>query len=247
MLAPKWIGTVGLNPAVRGIYQALGYRVAVLSRHYMLNRSIVDYRLAKVPPEGRSDGNLASGAKFLELDGENFWTSTQGLGLDRNSPELPRKTRAFIHARYLQHPFYRYRAFLINYAGHGAIAASCECSHQRRMPRFEFVDYLGIARGIDRVGRGVPASILLQTGARNISTSIAAGLQPNSRQPGFSLLAAADAPGLILPRIFRTVSIGQQCRSDVCRYAGRMVRWWFARATRTRTAQTCSQVDPMAS
>src|ERR1700722_4147959 len=76
MLAPKWIGTVGLNPAIRGIYQALGYRVGMLTRHFMLNRALADYRLARVPTEFVKNTSFASGAKFQELDRDNFFALT---------------------------------------------------------------------------------------------------------------------------------------------------------------------------
>ena len=198
MLAPKWIGTVGLNPAVKGIYQALGYQVATLSRHYILNHSIADYRLAAVPAEFRSNRILASGAKFLELDRDNFWTSTGGLDLDANT-QVPRKTRVYIHARYLLHPFYRYRAFLITDAGHAAIAVLRECSHQGASA-IRVVDYLGSPGALTASGAAFQ-QILLQTGAEYIDF-YCSGLAAELTTAGFSLVSSADASGLILPGYF---------------------------------------------
>jgi hypothetical protein len=198
MLAPKWIGTVGLNPATRGIYQALGYHVGMLTRHYMLNNAIVDYRLSAVPAEFVKNTNHSSGAKFRELDRDNFWTSTDGLDLDATS-QVPRKTRAYIHARYLLHPFYRYRAFLIIDRGHAAIAVLRECSHQGASA-IRVVDYLGSAAALTGSGAAFQ-QILLEAGAEYIDF-FCSGLGPELAAAGFSQLSAADASGLILPGYF---------------------------------------------
>ena len=66
---------------VKGIYQALGYRVGTLARHYMLNDAIADYRLARARGFANNP-QFVSGAKPLELDRDNFWAATDGLDLD---------------------------------------------------------------------------------------------------------------------------------------------------------------------
>lgn len=198
MLAPKWIGTVGLNPATTGIYRALGYQVGMLTRHYMLNSTIVDYRLSTVPAEFRKAANLTSCAKFLELDRNNFWTSTDGLGLDANR-QVPRKTTAYIHARYLSHPFYGYRAFLIVDRGHAGIAVLRECSHQGASA-IRVVDYLGSPAALTGSGAAFH-QILLETGAEYVDF-FCSGLGAELATAGFSHLPAADSSGLILPGYF---------------------------------------------
>ena len=198
ILAPKWIGTVGLNFATRGIYQALGYRVGMLSRHYMLNESIADYRLPAIPAEFRKPANLSSGAKILELDRSNFWTSTDGFDLETDD-QVPRKTRAYIHGRYLVHPFYAYRAMLIVNGRHAALAVLRECKHQGASA-LRIVDYLGAPEALSGSGQAFHR-ILTKTGADYIDF-FCTGLETELASAGFSQLPTGDASGLILPGYF---------------------------------------------
>jgi hypothetical protein len=198
MLSPHWIGTVGLNPATRGIYQAMGYHVAMLARHYMLNEAVADYRLSTVPAEFRKKASLSSGAAFRELDRDNFWTLTDGYGLDA-SPQVPRKTRAYLHARYLLHPFYSYRAFLIVDGRDAGIAVVRECSHQGASA-LRVVDFLGAPAALAGSGGGFQ-QLLADSGAE-YADFFCSGLEGELSAAGFSKLPAADVSGLILPGHF---------------------------------------------
>jgi len=204
MLAPGWIGTVGLNPATRGIYQAFGYRVGMLARHYMLNQTVDDYRLATVPAEFRKGANFTSGAGFLELDRHSFWTSTDGFDLDATN-QVPRKTRTYIHARYLLHPFYRYRALLIVDGTQAGIAVLRECSHEGAKA-IRIVDYLG-SPGTLRYSGAAFQQILLDSGAEYLDF-FCSGLEPELAAAGFSKLAGTDSFGLILPGYFEPFERG---------------------------------------
>jgi hypothetical protein len=207
-LAPKWIGTVGLNPATGRIYQALGYHEGMLTRHYMLNDAIVDYQLSTVPAEFRKAAKFTAGAKLLELDRNNFWTLTEGLGLDENA-QMPRKTRAYIHARYLLHPFYAYRALLMTDRGHAGIAVLRECTH-KAASAIRVVDYLGSPAALSGSG-AVFQQILLETGAEYLDF-FCSGLGAELAAAGFSQLSAADASGLILPGYFEPF---ERCNVDL--------------------------------
>jgi hypothetical protein len=197
-MAPKWIGTVGLNPATRGIYQALGYHVGTLARHYMLNDSLTDFGLATVPAESRKSRSLGSGARFVELDRNNFLEASRDYDLDA-SPQVPRKTRAYIFARYLLHPFYRYRAFLIVDGQHAGICVVRECAHEGARA-IRVVDYLGSPAALAESGSGF-RQILLETGAEYIDF-FCSGLGSELAAAGFLELSSAEAAGLVLPGYF---------------------------------------------
>lgn len=198
MLTPKWIGTVGLNLSTKGIYQALGYHVGMLARHYMLNEAIVEPKLATVPAQFRKSGSFSSGAKLLELNRDNFCTLTRDFDLDA-STQVPRKTTTYIYSRYLLHPFYRYRAFLIVDGEHAGICVLRECSHEGASA-IRVVDYLGSPAALTGSGSGFQ-QILLDTGAEYVDF-FCSGLGPELAAAGFLELSAADAPGLILPGYF---------------------------------------------
>jgi len=198
MLTPTWSGTVGLNTAVKGIYRALGYRVGTLARYYMLNDSVTGYRLATVPAGFPTTGNFVSGAKLHELDLDSFWTSTDGFDLDTGD-QVPRKSRAYIRARYLLHPFYKYRAFLIAHAGHAAIAVLRECKHQGASA-IRIVDYLGSPAPLSASGAAF-RQILREANAEYLDF-YCSGLADELAAAGFSRLPVGDASGLILPGYF---------------------------------------------
>jgi hypothetical protein len=198
MLAPKWIGTVGFNSAVGGIYKALGYHVGKLPRHYMLNDGITEFGLATVPPGSRHNRGLSSGASFKELDRASFFAASQDYDLDA-STQVPRKTTTYIYSRYLLHPFYRYRAFLIVDEPHAGICVLRECSHESARA-IRVVDYLGAPAALMGSGSGF-RQILLETGAEYIDF-FCSGLGPELAAAGFLELSATDSPGLILPGYF---------------------------------------------
>ena len=74
-----WIGTVGLNPATRKIYEALGYQTGVLARHYLLNREATSFRLAVVP-QRIPEPALSEGTQIKEIGEDSLIAATASLG-----------------------------------------------------------------------------------------------------------------------------------------------------------------------
>jgi hypothetical protein len=198
LTAPKWIGTVGLNLATRGIYQALGYHVDILSRHYMLNGAVTSFRLATVPDAFRAGSTLASGAALQELRPDNFWSLTGNLGLDEGA-QVPRKTRAYIYRRYLAHPFYRYRAVLITDRQHAAICVVRQCDFEGASA-LRMVDFLGAAAALARAGAQFQ-ELLRQTGAEYIDF-FCSGMRSELQAAGFLELPPAAKSPIVLPGYF---------------------------------------------
>ncbi len=198
MMAPKWIGTVGLNLATRGIYRALGYRVDTLARHYMLNGAIGDFKLATVPETFRAGAHLNSGAALRELNADNFMASTEGLGLD-DSAQVPRKSRAYVHGRYLSHPFYSYRAVLITDGPHAAICVFREC-RLKDASALRLVDFVGSAGAMARAGAALQ-DLLQQSGAEYLDF-FCSGMRPELQAAGFRELPPAAESQIVLPGYF---------------------------------------------
>jgi hypothetical protein len=198
MLAPKWIGTVGLNVATRGIYRALGYRVDTLTRHYMLNGAIGDFKLATVPLTLRAGPELNSGATLRELNAGDFMASTERLGLD-DSVQVPRKSRAYLRGRYLSHPFYRYRAVLVTDGPHAAICVLRECRFGDASA-LRLVDFLGSARALTRAGAPLQ-DLLRQSGAEYLDF-FCSGMRSELAAAGFRELPPAAESPIVLPGYF---------------------------------------------
>lgn len=198
MLAPKWIGTVGLNLATRGIYQALGYHVDMLKRHYMLNDAATNYALAALPLDFKKRATYTGEARLVELNRLNFWASSEGSGLD-DSVQVPRKTRAYIFKRYLLHPFYSYRAFLVSDGQHSGIVVLRLCSHETA-GALRVVDYLGSPEALR--GSGLAFQQLLRDSGAEYIDFYCSGLAPQLTDAGFQDMALAAQAGLVLPGHF---------------------------------------------
>jgi hypothetical protein len=198
LMAPKWIGTVGLNLATRGIYRALGYRVDTLTRHYMLNGAIGDFKLATVPDTFRPGPDLSSGATLRELNADNFMASTEGLGLD-DSAQVPRKSRAYIRGRYLSHPFYSYRAVVVTDGPFAAICVFRECRFENASA-LRLVDFLGSAGAMTGAGAGLQ-DLLRRSGAEYLDF-FCSGMRPELQAAGFRELPPAAEPPIVLPGYF---------------------------------------------
>jgi RimJ/RimL family protein N-acetyltransferase len=189
-----WIGTVGLNPATRPIYEALGYRTGKLARHYLLNPEI-EFRLARVPPAS-SPPKLSSGTTLTPIGPSDFLQATDGLGLD-DADQIPRKTRAFLYRRYLKHPFYRYDAFLARDGDHHGVVVVRACSHGGA-EALRVVDYLGSPIALARSGRAFDL-LLAEYGAEYVDF-YCSGLAEELAAAGFRVV---DADGeLVLPGYF---------------------------------------------
>ena len=194
-LRPRWIGTVGLNPATRGIYQALGYRVGLLARRYLLNPAMSVYRLATVPAGFRFPAPTGATA-LVPLSAADFWSATEGLGLD-SGDQVPRKSRAVFERRYLRHPFYEYRLFLAVDGAAAAIVALRACGHDGAVA-LRVVDILGAAAALTGTGAAF-ARLLPEFGAEYLDF-YCSGLDDELAAAGFGIVTAED--GLILPGHF---------------------------------------------
>jgi hypothetical protein len=195
-LRPKWIGTVGLNPKTRGIYEAMGYHTGQLTRHFMLNEGLARLSLAVLPASSMTLP-LASGDTDLQrLSREHYWSATEGLGLDEAN-QFPRKSRALFEARYLHHPFYEYRVFLASADGAAALVVVRPCRHADALA-LRVVDFLGEPSVIAGTG-GAFVQLLKEEGAEYLDF-YASGLDKELGAAGFGNLAHYE--GLILPGHF---------------------------------------------
>ena len=192
---PQWIGTVGINPATRGIYTALGYRVGMLTRHYLLNVALAGRTLAELPAS-LPTAPVAGTTALRPLPAAEFWKLTDGLGLDE-SDQVPRKTRAYLHGRYLLHPFYQYHLYLAVDRGASATVVLRVCQHAGAVA-LRVVDVLG--RPAALAGCGPAFRQLLDEFNAEYIDFYCSGLADELAAAGFQALVPGD--GLVLPSHF---------------------------------------------
>jgi hypothetical protein len=144
-------GVLGFKPGVRGIYQALGFSVGELEHYVLANPDISHFELASFknrPPAAFAGDGLSA----TIADERTFLQLASGFEVHDRYAYAPRKTPAFFHARYLQHPFYRYTCLVV-YRGARAIGvlATRMASHGGRSA-VRIVDYLGPTDAVADLG-----------------------------------------------------------------------------------------------
>jgi hypothetical protein len=157
------IGAIGLNPATRPIYQALGYRIGELQHYVLPNADVGRFELATLtaPPVTARAGAapltwrlLADPNDFERLAGEPVST---GGG-------VPRKTARYFAARYAAHPFYSYRVFALIDREHAIGLLATRLAEHGGHRALRLVDFLGDADLVARIG-SVVQSLLHEHGA----------------------------------------------------------------------------------
>ena len=194
--ADAWIGTVGLNPATRGIYDALGYTTGLLTRFCLINPAIGTYALARLPAGLAPSAPAIGDTVFQPLSAAGFRAATEGLGLDA-APHMPRKTRAYVESRYLAHPFYDYRVFLATLGSAAGLIITRFCTHAGAKA-LRVVDFIGAPEVL--AGAGPAFADLLRDDMAEYLDFYASGLDDELRAAG--LVDCAGVEGLILPGHF---------------------------------------------
>jgi len=146
------IGVIGFQPAAAAIYTALKFHVGEL-RHYVLpNPDVSAFELAsfeRLPDRRVPDTNLTA----VAVDDTTFSATVAGLDFGSRDRQLPLKTPAYFRSRYLQHPRYRYEAFVLcrNLRPIGLLATRLAGHRERRALRV--VDFIGADELVPALGR----------------------------------------------------------------------------------------------
>jgi len=102
------IGVSGINLTHPPMYTALRYKVAALTQYYLVNPN-TPLSLVFAPADRKTwPHRLGGDAVFTEMDMDRLNAMTW------EGQAMPQKTPIYFGRRFLQHPFYRYRVFLIS-------------------------------------------------------------------------------------------------------------------------------------
>jgi hypothetical protein len=195
-LKPKWIGTVGLNQQIRGIYAAMGYRTGEMIRSYRLNGGLRERRLvlgAVEPPLAPAQARTTT---LRRLGTADFAEAVRDLGLEASGQE-PAKTPAQFRTRYLEHPFYDYQVYLAQDGGRAALIVMRACTHEGATA-LRWVDFLGDETLLAALGPAVDA--LLEAQRAEYVDYYHVGDLPALTEAGFARLGPEG--DLVLPGYF---------------------------------------------
>jgi hypothetical protein len=191
-IRPHWIGTVGLNDYVRGIYRALGYTTATLDRYYRLNADRADDSLIICPPDWPAPGPPQGKTRLVPVDRATLAAMNPAMGAGQS----PRKTPQGFVARYLSHPFYDYRAYRVDGA-ETAVIVTRLCAHDGAAA-LRIVDLLGPASALAGAAAAFDA-LMVEAGAEFVDFYLS-GHGEALAAAGFDTLDPDGA--LILPSYF---------------------------------------------
>jgi len=156
------IGAIGLNPATRPIYQALGYRIGELQHYVLPNSDVRRFALATLtspPAAARED---AAPLAWQPLSDPNDFKRYAAEPMTTSA--VPRKTARYFAARYAAHPVYSYRVFaLIDRERTVGLLATRLAEHDGHRA-LRVVDFLGDPNLIARIGP-VVQSLVHECGA----------------------------------------------------------------------------------
>ena len=150
------IGVLGINPKHIFMYKALGYIVGSLKQHFICNPDL-QQTIISVPDSFKSPRPLAGRAIFREVNAEYLETSTL-IGL-----KVPLKSPRYFLSRYLMHPIYRYRIFVIELDGCAHALISMRVAENNSARVLRIVDFLGDQEALACSGTAV-SKILKEEG-----------------------------------------------------------------------------------
>lgn len=196
--APARIGTVGLNPATRPIYQALGFQTGKLARYFLLNPDISAPKLAEVPSGLDRTASALPGAihRFTPLAEQDLVDATRHW--DFGAGGAPRRSVIYMLNRYLHHPFYRYQAHLATGVGNKAALLITRLCHHEKASAMRVVDVLA-APGILENCAAAFSEMLATSGAEYLDFYCSGHSDALVRA---GLRDLAEYPDLVLPSYF---------------------------------------------
>ncbi|MEQ8747655.1 hypothetical protein [Pyruvatibacter sp.] len=106
------IGTVGNNAAVAPVYKALGYTTGTLDRYVIINPFLREQHLLRGAARAKSATARPANAVARPLTHTDLCTPQATKLLAASA--IPKKTAAYIAARYLHHPTYEYTVYGIS-------------------------------------------------------------------------------------------------------------------------------------
>ncbi len=149
------IGTVGNNAATEPLYRALGYATGTLDRYGIVNPARAEPLVQGAAQYRPASANTNATIRVLTDD----WLDTPAATHLFDTPRVPARSAAYIHARYTAHPTYTYE--LLGIETHARIAALavarvCEADGATAL---RIVDYIGEDATLPAAGDALAAYI----------------------------------------------------------------------------------------
>jgi hypothetical protein len=195
------LGVNGINAAHPPMYKALRFQTGELKRYYVTSPG-ASFKLLQTP-KGGSEGllnklpvPLSGRSRFTEMTAEDLAAlDSSQIAVNAANPKSP----AYFATRFLRHPFYRYRVFLIEGPDHGPALLASRIAQHESARALRIVDFAGDPAAIASMGSAIKA--LLQEEGAEFADFWELGLPDEYfASAGFTLLDP-DGP-VVLPAYF---------------------------------------------
>jgi hypothetical protein len=195
----------GINAAHPPMYKALRFQTGELKRFYVMSPAS-EFKLLQLP-QGGIQGLLKTlplplpgSSRFIEMTAEDLAElDTSQIVVNAANPKSP----AYFATRFLRHPFYRYRVFLIEGSSHGSALLATRIAQHENSRALRIVDFAGDPVAIASIGEAI--AVLLQEEGAEFADFWQQGLpDEHFASAGFSLLDP-DGP-VLLPAYFEPFS-----------------------------------------
>lgn len=210
VLSPRLIAAIGISDIVEPIYRILGYRTGTLTQAALFNPDRIGRTVLarNVPANAAMRSETTGGHALVEIaSGADAETraAIDALG----AAGLPAKSWAYLQARFLDHPWYRYALRGVVRGGRLAAVVVWRPVEVEGARILRIVDFVGDDRWLSNA----PSLLipeLSRAGAEYVDI-VQDGIGPERLRAG-GLVGPADHPELVLPGYFapfeaRTVPI----------------------------------------
>jgi hypothetical protein len=144
---PRSIGCLGLSKNTLSTIPRMGFTVARMQHHYLINPGLTEFRLVGNPEmvPATTDKPTSDSPSLQELSPEEV----RGFVIPDFEPEcfVPVKTTTYLYNRFARHPLLKYRFFVVKRGGRalGIMVTRTVSAHGSKA--MQIVDYLGHDEG----------------------------------------------------------------------------------------------------
>ncbi len=101
--------SLGINQKTIGIYRYLGYSTGSMNHHFLPNKTVSSFQIAKIPTDVACRERPFMRSSTISLRRVSWEDIPADFLQGAASRVLPRKDIAYLERRYFKHPIYRYR------------------------------------------------------------------------------------------------------------------------------------------
>ncbi|MEW7977351.1 MAG: hypothetical protein AB2814_07910 [Candidatus Sedimenticola endophacoides] len=197
----RYFAAPGANVETRPIYHVLGMNWQRMAHYYLLNLELDTYRLATVPPGARAGVTPSPSPRpGTRLESVEAPRQLEAFAFDRPADVAPRKDRAYVCRRFLDHPRYDYQLLLYHTRGEIPALVVCRWVEHKGCRAWCIVDYYGEERHLEGIIPHLYRRLVAQGG--EYLDLVCLGFEARALERAGLTALDLDQQALIIPNYF---------------------------------------------